>query len=107
MKLYKTKEGIIIEKENESYLFKEQDWDTFINDDNLFEKMEGLVQMLKKSAPVSVSDILAPIQNQELWACGVTYLRSKEGRQEESKAAGGSDFYAKVYDAQRPDRLKF
>lgn len=103
MKLYKTKEGIIIEKENESYLFKEQDWDTFINDDNLFEKMEGLVQMLKKSAPVSVSDILAPIQNQELWACGVTYLRSKEGRQEESKAAGGSDFYAKVYDAQRPE----
>ena len=103
MKLYKTKEGILIEKEENSYLFKEQDWDTFINDDNLLEKMEGLIQILKKSAPVNVADILAPIQNQELWACGVTYLRSKEGRQEESKAAGGSDFYAKVYDAQRPE----
>lgn len=103
MKLYKTTEGILIEKEENSYLFKEQDWDTFINDDNLLEKMEGLIQILKKSAPVKVADILAPIQNQELWACGVTYLRSKVGRQEESKAAGGSDFYAKVYDAQRPE----
>jgi 2-dehydro-3-deoxy-D-arabinonate dehydratase len=103
MKLYKTTEGILIEKEENSYLFKEQDWDTFINDDNLLEKMEGLIQILKKSAPVNVADILAPIQNQELWACGVTYLRSKVGRQEESKAAGGSDFYAKVYDAQRPE----
>ena len=103
MKLYKTKEGILIEKENNTYLFKEQDWDTFINDDNLLEKMEGLIQILQKSAPVNLSDILAPIQNQELWACGVTYLRSKVGRQEESKAAGGSDFYAKVYDAERPE----
>jgi 2-dehydro-3-deoxy-D-arabinonate dehydratase len=103
MKLYKTTEGILIEKEENSYLFKEQNWDTFINDDNLLEKMEGLIQILKKSAPVNVADILAPIQNQELWACGVTYLRSKVGRQEESKAAGGSDFYAKVYDAQRPE----
>ena len=102
MKLYKTKEGILIEKENNTYLFKEQDWDTFINDDNLLEKVEALIQILQKSAPVNLSDILAPIQNQELWACGVTYLRSKVGRQEESKAAGGSDFYAKVYDAERP-----
>ncbi len=103
MKLYKTKEGILIEKEKHSYLFKEQDWDTFINDDNLFEKLEGLIQIMQKSVPVNVADILAPIQNQELWACGVTYLRSKVGRQEESKAAGGSDFYAKVYDAERPE----
>ena len=103
MKLYKTKEGIVIVKENNTYLFKEQDWDTFINDDNLLGKMEGLIQILQKSAPVNVADILAPIQNQELWACGVTYLKSKVGRQEESKAAGGSDFYAKVYDAQRPE----
>jgi len=51
-----------------------------------------------------ISDLLAPVgSNQELWACGVTYLRSKVGRQEESKATGGSDFYAKVYEAERPE----
>jgi 2-dehydro-3-deoxy-D-arabinonate dehydratase len=33
----------------------------------------------------------------------VTYLRSKIGRQEESKDAGGGDFYAKVYEAERPE----
>ena len=48
--------------------------------------------------------MLPPIgSNQELWACGVTYLRSKVGRQEESKASGGADFYAKVYEAERPE----
>ncbi|MCU7552287.1 hypothetical protein OCK74_24420 [Chitinophagaceae bacterium LB-8] len=46
----------------------------------------------------------APIgSKQELWACGVTYLRSKIGRQEESKDAGGGDFYARVYEAERPE----
>jgi 2-dehydro-3-deoxy-D-arabinonate dehydratase len=30
-------------------------------------------------------------------------LRSKVGRQEESKNAGGSDFYARVYEAERPE----
>jgi 2-dehydro-3-deoxy-D-arabinonate dehydratase len=48
--------------------------------------------------------LLAPIgSRQELWACGVTYLRSKIGRQEESKDAGGGDFYARVYEAERPE----
>ena len=103
MKLYKTKQGIIIEKDNACYLLIEKDWDTFINDDHLFEKIEGLTHILQKTSMVDESEILAPIQNQELWACGVTYLRSKVGRQEESKAAGGADFYAKVYDAERPE----
>ena len=33
----------------------------------------------------------------------MTYFRSKEGRQEESKEAGGADFYEKVYHAERPE----
>src|SRR5204862_1018624 len=40
---------------------------------------------------------------QEMWAAGITYLRSREARMEESKDAGGGDFYAKVYDANRPE----
>ena len=42
-------------------------------------------------------------QGKTLWACGVTYYRSMVGRQEESKAAGGADFYGKVYEAERPE----
>jgi 2-dehydro-3-deoxy-D-arabinonate dehydratase len=45
--------------------------------------------------------VLAPIdQNQEVWASGVTYLRSREARKAESASA---DIYQKVYDAQRPE----
>lgn len=104
MKLYKTRSGIIIEKEGDLFLLKENNWDSFINDDDLFNKMERLTRTLSKTnKPLPEDEILAPLGTQELWACGVTYLRSKVGRQEESKASGGSDFYAKVYEAERPE----
>jgi 2-dehydro-3-deoxy-D-arabinonate dehydratase len=104
MKLFKTSTGINIEKGDSQFLLKENDWDDFINDDALFEKMERLsLTLVQSDKPAPANEILAPIGSQELWACGVTYLRSKVGRQEESKAAGGSDFYAKVYEAERPE----
>lgn len=44
-------------------------------------------------------DLLAPIDDsQEVWAAGVTYLRSREARVEESEA---KDLYQKVYEAER------
>lgn len=44
-------------------------------------------------------DLLAPIEpNQEVWAAGVTYLRSREARMAESETG---DIYAKVYNAKR------
>ncbi|MDC3354969.1 fumarylacetoacetate hydrolase family protein, partial [Flavobacteriaceae bacterium] len=46
---------------------------------------------------------LPPIQSQEVWASGVTYYRSKTARMEESKESGGSSFYDKVYEAERPE----
>ena len=47
--------------------------------------------------------ILAPIVSQEVWAAGVTYYRSRNARMEESKDAGGHDFYDRVYAAERPE----
>jgi 2-dehydro-3-deoxy-D-arabinonate dehydratase len=46
---------------------------------------------------------LAPVVGQEIWAAGVTYLRSRTARMEESKVAGGGSFYDRVYDAERPE----
>lgn len=104
MKLYKTIQGAVIEKENRFYLAEEINWDSLINDDSLLQKLETLTGSLTASGAELIKDILAPIgSQQELWACGVTYLRSKVGRQEESKAAGGADFYEKVYEAERPE----
>ncbi len=45
----------------------------------------------------------APIGAQEVWAAGVTYLRSRTARMAESKDAGGGTFYDKVYSATRPE----
>jgi len=103
MKVYKTKAGIVIEKESQFFLLKDENWDSFINDDDIFKKVSSLISSLQAGEKELVGDVLAPVGSQELWACGVTYLRSKVGRQEESKLSGGADFYAKVYDAERPE----
>ena len=47
--------------------------------------------------------IEAPIGSQEVWAAGVTYYRSRSARMDESKTAGGGDFYDRVYSAERPE----
>jgi 2-dehydro-3-deoxy-D-arabinonate dehydratase len=105
MKLYKTQNGIIIQKENNFYRV-DDNWNSFVNDDNLYEKMEKISQ---EDDPVNDGQKLiktgleAPIGSQELWASGVTYFRSKQGRQEESNKAGGRDFYQHVYEAERPE----
>jgi len=59
---------------------------------------------LASATPVLAEDRwLAPIQSQEVWAAGVTYLRSRDARMEEAKDAGGGTFYDRVYDAERPE----
>lgn len=44
---------------------------------------------------------LAPVDQQEVWAAGVTYKRSQEARERES--AGAARFYDLVYTAPRPE----
>jgi 2-dehydro-3-deoxy-D-arabinonate dehydratase len=53
-----------------------------------------------KLAPPDV-DFLAPLDQQEVWAAGVTYKRSQEARERES--AGAARFYDLVYSAPRPE----
>jgi len=105
MKLYKTQNGIIIQKEDNFYRV-DDNWNSFVNDDNLYEKMEKISQEdnpVNDGQKLIKTELEAPIGSQELWASGVTYFRSKQGRQEESKKAGGRDFYQHVYEAERPE----
>lgn len=103
MKLYKTPDSIVAEYNGKFYSVNEN-WDTFINDENVLQKALALTKVLQPVEDSAINNVLAPIgSNQELWACGVTYYRSMVGRQEESKAAGGADFYGKVYEAERPE----
>jgi 2-dehydro-3-deoxy-D-arabinonate dehydratase len=106
MKIYRTKKGIIIHHNDSFYLSKESNWDTFVNRSGLFKKVSEEVKnaIADSSLKESIAGgLLAPVGNQEVWASGVTYLRSREARMEESKDAGGGDFYARVYEADRPE----
>jgi 2-dehydro-3-deoxy-D-arabinonate dehydratase len=51
-------------------------------------------------ADVNLDNLVAPIDTQEVWACGVTYMRSRQGRAEESTSA---NLYNLVYEADRPE----
>lgn len=107
MKVYKLEDGIVVESDNDGlfYFFYQSNWDDFVNRDDLYywiKEQIKLQQPLDKTW-FSEQKVLAPIQNQEIWAAGVTYLRSKVARMEESQASGGDTFYDKVYDADRPE----
>jgi 2-dehydro-3-deoxy-D-arabinonate dehydratase len=45
--------------------------------------------------------LIAPVDSQEVWAAGVTYLRSKQARMVESEFS--ADAYDRVYEAARPE----
>ena len=60
----------------------------------------GVLQAIPRSGPATGA-LLAPLEaDHEVWACGVTYLRSREAREAESTVR---DVYARVYDATRPE----
>ncbi len=66
------------------------------------EKTAVFEQLSKMTlGETAVDALVAPIEeHQEIWACGVTYLRSREARKAESDVA---DVYERVYDAERPE----
>jgi 2-dehydro-3-deoxy-D-arabinonate dehydratase len=65
--------------------------------ERLHEAVDRALQGAALSAP---APLLAPLDEQEVWASGVTYRRSATARVEES-AVG--DVYELVYEAQRPE----
>jgi len=75
---------------------------------NSLTTREDLFEYLEKVSRDGVSrplpkELLAPLEEQEVWAAGVTYFRSRAARMAESESAGGGDFYDRVYSAERPE----
>ena len=103
MKLYKKKNQVIVHFNQSYYLLNNQNWDLLVNDDNLFSKIKNQILSAPSVDKSEIKFIDPPIESQELWASGVTYLISKKERENESKKSGGSQFYNKVYNADRPE----
>jgi 2-dehydro-3-deoxy-D-arabinonate dehydratase len=106
MKIFNTKRGIVIHHQDQYFLSSEPSWDKLVNRPKLFQQVKTELANLKSDntlAELVSTNSKAPLGSQEIWASGVTYLRSREARMEESKDAGGGDFYARVYEAERPE----
>ena len=105
MRLYLTESGPVIEEGKALFsLETELSWDELINRENLRSYLNGLRTSFQKyDSEDFLSTVRAPIGNQEVWAAGVTYFSSRLARMEESKDAGGGDFYSRVYGADRPE----
>ncbi len=71
--------------------------------EDLVERLREARQNVSGSARVPLSEVqlLPPVEHQEVWAAGVTYLRSKSARMEESDFSATA--YDRVYDAPRPE----
>jgi len=107
MHLYRSRSGNILLYNNTAFLI-EKDWDEILSASNLHAdllKQTGTSKKLDNNdfEQAKNNNLLPPIGNQEVWAAGVTYLRSRDARMDESKESGGSDFYQKVYTADRPE----
>lgn len=93
------------------YLLPQQDFLTLVDD----AKKQGrstlafVESVINQHQPLNVSlkdlQLLTPIVAPEVWAAGVTYLRSREARNFETSKEEQSaiTFYDKVYDAVRPE----
>ena len=106
IRLYKTSVAPVAEIDGQHYLLTNSKvWDELINSDDLYSKLSDLINGLNPSddAAEAAKSPLAPVGTQEIWAAGVTYYSSRLARMEESKDAGGGDFYSRVYEADRPE----
>ena len=99
MKLLLTRSGPAVEDQGVVRLVPAS-WDELVRDEHLGARLRGV---LKTGSAAADPTPLAPIGAQEVWAAGVTYMRSREARMEEAKSAGGGDFYDRVYNAARPE----
>lgn len=102
MKLYRTTNGIFVENNGGFYAVAATDWTSLLCHPHCHsvvrETMHG-----EPLATLGPATILSPAVDQEVWAAGVTYYRSRSARIEESKDAGGGTFYDRVYTAARPE----
>lgn len=103
MRLCRTTIGCFVEESGRAFPLENANWDTLLASDDLQTLCEAALQRAANPTRIADLTLLPPIQSQEVWAAGVTYFRSRSARIEESKEAGGGDFYDRVYHAERPE----
>jgi len=103
VRLFRTTGGVFVEDGGQHYLIANHSWAGLLSRDDLPELLSEFVAGGNPLGGFHEGELLAPIEGQEVWAAGVTYYRSRGARMEESKDAGGGNFYDRVYSAERPE----
>ena len=103
MKLFRTTAGRFVEQDGHYYRIEQLTWDALLAHDDLEECLRAIIEGEAPRDEFQAAELLAPIGQQEVWAAGVTYYRSRGARMEDAKDAGGGDFYDRVYSAERPE----
>jgi len=100
MKLYRSTDGWWAERDGSFTRLAQFDLDNWLSSPDPVGVVRNLLsghQSARSNPPAA----LLPISSQEVWAAGVTYLRSRAARMEESTTA--ASLYDRVYDAARPE----
>jgi 2-dehydro-3-deoxy-D-arabinonate dehydratase len=96
-RIYKSKDSFLVEHNGEFFSINHSLTDLLSMG---MQEARSIIEAANTSVKAP-AHLVAPIDShQEVWACGVTYLRSKVGRMEESDVP---DLYSRVYDAERPE----
>jgi len=106
MKIYKTNKDIVFQEGENYYSSAEKTLDALLCRDDLDAFIRAEIERLQPllTNPFGGgASLTAPIGNQEVWAAGVTYDRSRDARMEEAQESGGGDCYDRVYSAERPE----
>ena len=103
-KLYRTTRGIYVQRSGSWFTLPQSlTWPELTTRDDLHSVLWNETETAPPSDAPEVKTWLAPIAAQEVWAAGVTYMRSRSARMEESETEGGKTFYDLVYNAERPE----
>lgn len=104
-RIYRSEAQDTIEKDGKWFSLPPLNFDELFRNDDPESWLEDKTAHAEavQEPDFSNATLLPPIGNQEIWASGVTYFRSREARMEEAESAGGDVFYDKVYDAERPE----
>src|SRR5215469_11156212 len=102
VRLFRTSNGIYVEEKGSYYSLHAEDWDGLLRSSDLLSSVRSSMRPNTVPEP-DPTTVLPPVVSQAVWAAGVTYFRSRSARIEESKDAGGGNFYDRVYTATRPE----
>ncbi len=103
MLLYRTDNGLVLVSEGRSLRLADLTLDQILQADAPLSTIRARAESAPEVDATTPQVLLAPIGSQDVWAAGVTYYRSRDARMDEARESGGSTFYDRVYDAERPE----